>query len=94
MGRSDAQGAVPADNPSGPAGAVRTMAFRLGDQSYRAIQAGPLAPFNQSFSIVVIACLRPPCYEGSALWVELRGLLTGGYTGNRYLATYCPKGRP
>jgi predicted 3-demethylubiquinone-9 3-methyltransferase (glyoxalase superfamily) len=45
--------AVPADNPSGPAGAVRTMAFRLGDQSYRAIQAGPLAAFNQSFSIVV-----------------------------------------
>jgi predicted 3-demethylubiquinone-9 3-methyltransferase (glyoxalase superfamily) len=45
--------AVPADNPSGPAGAVRTMAFRLGDQSYRAIQAGPLDPFNQSFSIVV-----------------------------------------
>jgi predicted 3-demethylubiquinone-9 3-methyltransferase (glyoxalase superfamily) len=45
--------AVPADNPSGPAGAVRTMAFRLGDQDYRAIQAGPLDPFNRSFSIVV-----------------------------------------
>ncbi len=45
--------AVPADNPSGPAGSVRTAAFRLGDQSYRAIQAGPLDPFNRSFSIVV-----------------------------------------
>ena len=45
--------AVPADNPSGPAGAVRTMAFHLADQSYRALQAGPLAPFNPSFSIVV-----------------------------------------
>jgi predicted 3-demethylubiquinone-9 3-methyltransferase (glyoxalase superfamily) len=45
--------AVPVDNPSGPAGAVRTMAFRLGDQAYRAIQAGPLDPFNRSFSIVV-----------------------------------------
>ena len=45
--------AVPADNPSGPAGSVRTAAFRLGDQAYRAIQAGPLDPFNRSFSIVV-----------------------------------------
>ena len=45
--------AVPADNPSGPAGSVRTAAFRLGDQSYRAIQAGPLDRFNRSFSIVV-----------------------------------------
>ena len=44
---------VPADNPSGPAGAVKIMAFGLGDQSYQAIQAGPLDPFNRSFSIVV-----------------------------------------
>jgi predicted 3-demethylubiquinone-9 3-methyltransferase (glyoxalase superfamily) len=45
--------AVPADNPSGPAGAVKIIAFTLGDQDYQAIQAGPLDPFNRSFSIVV-----------------------------------------
>jgi predicted 3-demethylubiquinone-9 3-methyltransferase (glyoxalase superfamily) len=45
--------AVPADNPSGPAGSVKMAAFTLGDQRYMAIQAGPLDPFNHSFSIVV-----------------------------------------
>ena len=45
--------AVPADMPSGPAGSVRVAAFTLGDQRYRAIEAGPLDPFNHSFSIVV-----------------------------------------
>jgi predicted 3-demethylubiquinone-9 3-methyltransferase (glyoxalase superfamily) len=64
--------AVPADNPSGPAGAVRTMAFRLGDQAYRAIQAGPLAPFNESFSIVVECDTQA---EVDRLWA---GLLEGG----------------
>jgi predicted 3-demethylubiquinone-9 3-methyltransferase (glyoxalase superfamily) len=45
--------AVPADTPSGPAGSVRVAAFTLGDQRYRAIEAGPLDPFNHSFSVVV-----------------------------------------
>ena len=49
----DWMSAVAADNPSGPAGSVRMAAFRIGDQSYRAIEAGPLDPFNHSFSIVV-----------------------------------------
>jgi predicted 3-demethylubiquinone-9 3-methyltransferase (glyoxalase superfamily) len=44
---------VPADTPSGPAGSVRTASFTLGDQRYMALQAGPLDPFNRSFSIVV-----------------------------------------
>ena len=44
---------IPADTPSGPAGSVRVAAFRLGDQRYRAIEAGPLDPFNHSFSIMV-----------------------------------------
>ena len=42
-----------ADTPSGPAGSVRTASFTLGDQRYQAIEAGPLDPFNNSFSIVV-----------------------------------------
>lgn len=45
--------AVMADNPSGPAGSVRIATFVLGDQNYMAIEAGPLDPFNHSFSIAV-----------------------------------------
>lgn len=45
--------AVPADNPAGPADSVRLAGFTLGDQRYMAIEAGPLDPFNHSFSIVV-----------------------------------------
>lgn len=45
--------AIPADTPSGPAGSVRLAGFTLGDQRYMAIEAGPLDPFNHSFSIIV-----------------------------------------
>ena len=45
--------AVMADNPAGPAGSVKIAAFTLGDQNYMAIEAGPLEPFNHSFSIMV-----------------------------------------
>jgi predicted 3-demethylubiquinone-9 3-methyltransferase (glyoxalase superfamily) len=45
--------ALPADSPSGPAGSVKIAAFTLGDQRYMAIEAGPLDPFNHSFSIMV-----------------------------------------
>lgn len=45
--------AVEADNPSGPAGSVTITEFTLGDQNYMAIEAGPLDPFNHSFSIMV-----------------------------------------
>jgi predicted 3-demethylubiquinone-9 3-methyltransferase (glyoxalase superfamily) len=44
---------LPADTPSGPAGSVRIATFTLGDQRYMAIEAGPLDPFNHSFSIVI-----------------------------------------
>ena len=45
--------AVMADNPSGPAGSVTISEFILGGQNYMAIEAGPLDPFNHSFSIMV-----------------------------------------
>ncbi len=45
--------AIPADTPSGPAGSVRVAAFTLGDQRYRAIEAGQLDPFDHSFSVMV-----------------------------------------
>ncbi|RAI39003.1 VOC family protein [Rhodoplanes roseus] len=44
---------LPADTPSGPAGSVVVVGFTLGDQSYMATQAGPLDPFNHSFSIML-----------------------------------------
>lgn len=45
--------ALPVDSPSGPAGSVRLAGFTLGGQNYQAIEAGPLDPFNHSFSIMV-----------------------------------------
>lgn len=45
--------AIPAETPSGPAGSVKIAGFTLGDQRYMAIEAGPLDPFNHSFSIIV-----------------------------------------
>jgi len=44
---------IPAETPSGPAGTVKLAGFTLGDQRYMAIEAGPLDPFNHSFSIIV-----------------------------------------
>ena len=44
---------LPADTPSSPAGSVRLAGFTLGDQRYMAIEAGPLDPFNHSFSVMV-----------------------------------------
>ncbi|WP_342640003.1 VOC family protein [Rhodoligotrophos ferricapiens] len=44
---------LPAETPSGPEGSVKIAAFTLGDQRYMAIEAGPLDPFNHSFSIIV-----------------------------------------
>ncbi|GGC60836.1 VOC family protein [Chelatococcus reniformis] len=42
-----------AETPSGPPGSVEIIEFRLGDQHFVALQAGPLDPFNHSFSIQV-----------------------------------------
>ncbi|HEV7371179.1 VOC family protein [Arenibaculum sp.] len=44
---------IPADTPSGPPGSVKISAFTVGDQRYMATEAGPLDPFNHSFSIMV-----------------------------------------
>jgi predicted 3-demethylubiquinone-9 3-methyltransferase (glyoxalase superfamily) len=51
--RIESFSAVMADNPAGPAGSVKIAAFRLGDQNYMAIEAGPLDAFNHSFSVMV-----------------------------------------
>jgi predicted 3-demethylubiquinone-9 3-methyltransferase (glyoxalase superfamily) len=51
--RMEPMAAVMGDNPSGPAGSVKIAEFTIGDQNYMAIEAGPLDPFNHSFSIMV-----------------------------------------
>jgi len=45
--------AVMGESPAGPAGSVTIISFVLGGQNYMAIEAGPLDPFNHSFSIMV-----------------------------------------
>ncbi len=45
--------ALGAETPSGPPGSVKLVSFTLGDQSYRAIEAGPLDSFNHSFGITL-----------------------------------------
>lgn len=65
---------VPADTPSGPAGSVKVSAFTLGDQRYMAIEAGPLDPFNHSFSIIVECDTQA---EIDRLWEALK---QGGQT--------------
>jgi predicted 3-demethylubiquinone-9 3-methyltransferase (glyoxalase superfamily) len=61
--------ALPAETPSGPAGSVKLAGFALGDQRYMAIEAGPLDPFNHSFSIMVECETQA---EIDRLWDALR----------------------
>lgn len=49
----ESNSAVMADSPAGPAGSVKMTSFTLGGQGYVAMEAGPLDPFNHSFSIMV-----------------------------------------
>jgi predicted 3-demethylubiquinone-9 3-methyltransferase (glyoxalase superfamily) len=51
--RVEAVAALPVDSPSGPAGSVKVVNFTLFGQSFQAISAGPLDPFNHSVSFVV-----------------------------------------
>lgn len=44
---------IPADTPSGPANTIKIAAFTLGDQRYRAIEAGSFDPLSRNFSIMV-----------------------------------------
>jgi predicted 3-demethylubiquinone-9 3-methyltransferase (glyoxalase superfamily) len=45
--------ALPTDSPSGPAGSVKVVEFVLWGQSFVAMSAGPLDPFNHAVSFVV-----------------------------------------
>ena len=63
---------IPAETPSGPEGSARVAAFTLGDQRYMAVEAGPLDPFNHSFSIILECDTQA---EIDHLWTAL---LAGG----------------
>jgi predicted 3-demethylubiquinone-9 3-methyltransferase (glyoxalase superfamily) len=45
--------AMPSESPSGPAGSVKIVEFVLMGQSFTAMSAGPLDPFNHAISFVV-----------------------------------------
>jgi predicted 3-demethylubiquinone-9 3-methyltransferase (glyoxalase superfamily) len=51
--RIDSINGLPADTPSGPAGSVEVVEFTLAGQSYVALKAGPLDPFNHAISLMV-----------------------------------------
>ncbi len=63
-----------ADSPSGPAGSVVTVEFTLFGQSFMAITAGPLEPFNHAISFVV------HCDTQAELDKYWNALLEGGST--------------
>jgi len=72
---------TPADSPSGPTGTVKIAAFTLGDQRYRAIEAGPFDPQSRNFSIMVECDTQE---EVDRLWDALttggRGIACGWLT--------------
>ena len=45
--------ALPSESPSGPPGSVKVVDFLLFGQSFSAMSAGPLDPFNHAVSFVV-----------------------------------------
>ncbi len=65
---------IPADTPSGPAGSVGVVEFVLFGQSFMAISAGPLDPFNHAISFVVT------CEDQAEIDRYWDALLAGGGT--------------
>ena len=51
--RVDRVTALPADSPSGPAGSVKVVEFTVFGQSFMAMSAGQMDPFNHAISFVV-----------------------------------------
>ena len=49
----DSVSAMAAESPAGPAGSVKVVQFRLFGQSFMAMSAGPLDPFNHAISLYV-----------------------------------------
>lgn len=53
--RVDRVSALQGDSPSGPAGSVQVVEFTLNGQSWRAMAAGKLDPFNHAVSFMIEA---------------------------------------
>ncbi len=53
--RVDRVTALPVDSPSGPAGSVQVVEFTLNGQSWMAMAAGKLDPFNHAVSFMIEA---------------------------------------
>ena len=70
--RVDGVWTLPADSPSGPAGAVKIVDFTLLGQRFQAITAGPHHDFNDAVSIVV------SCDSQAELDRYWKALLKGG----------------
>jgi predicted 3-demethylubiquinone-9 3-methyltransferase (glyoxalase superfamily) len=51
--RIDRVTTMPAESPSGPPGSVKVVEFTLSGQSFMAMSAGPLDPFNHAISFTV-----------------------------------------
>ena len=64
--------AMPAESPSGPPGSVKIVEFLLFGQSFTAMSAGPLDPFNHAVSFVV------SCDDQAELDRYWNALLQGG----------------
>lgn len=65
---------MPCESPSGPPGSVTIVEFLLFGQSFTAMSAGPLDPFNHAVSFVV------SCDDQAELDRYWNGLLEGGGT--------------
>ena len=64
--------AMPSESPSGPAGSVKIVEFELFGQSFTAMSAGPLDPFNHAISLLVT------CEDQAEIDRYWDGLLAGG----------------
>jgi len=65
---------LPAESPSGPPGSVKLVDFELFGQSFTAMTAGPLDPFNHAISLMV------HCDDQAELDRYWDALLAGGST--------------
>ncbi len=63
---------MPSESPSGPPGSVVVVDFVLDGQSFTAMSAGPLDPFNHAISFVV------SCKDQAEVDHYWNGLLDGG----------------
>jgi len=64
--------ALPSESPSGPPGSVKIVEFELFGQSFMAMSAGPLDPFNHAISLLVT------CENQAEIDRYWDGLLAGG----------------